>query len=117
MAAIDKTYVYSITDYKDYVNWAKNQKFKCPNGQILSPSKYIYHWTDEELMEVCKTFENYFVEQVLKEMEKTVHSSDQESEYYQYFGDILTQSYAESFTESGQFGLAQTLYESMKRNM
>ena len=28
--------------------------------------------TDDELMEVCKEFESYFLEQIFKEMEKTV---------------------------------------------
>ncbi len=103
--------------YSNYLSSATEANSKVDKLTTTLTSEKLNSATDEELMEVCKSFENYFVEQVLKEMEKTVHSSDQDSEYYQYFGDILTQSYAESFTESGQFGLAQTLYESMKRNM
>ena len=103
--------------YSQYLGTTTEASSRADKLTTTLNSEKLNSATDEELMEVCKTFENYFVEQVLKEMEKTVHSSDQESEYYQYFGDILTQSYAESFTESGQFGLAQTLYESMKRNM
>ena len=71
---------------------------------------------DKELLEACKSFETYFVEQVFKEMKKTVHSSDDEGEYMQYFGDMLIENYAESTTESGSLGIAQLLYESMKRN-
>ena len=71
--------------------------------------------TDEELMDVCKDFESYFVEMVLKEMKKTVESSDK-NEYTECFGDMLYQEYAKSITDSGSIGLAQTLYESMKRN-
>lgn len=103
--------------YSEYLSTATEANSRADKLTTTLTSEKLNSATDEELMEVCKTFENYFVEQVLKEMEETVHSSDQDSEYYQYFGDILTQSYAESFTESGQFGLAQTLYESMKRNM
>ena len=29
--------------------------------------------TDEELMDVCKNFETYFVQKVFEEMKKTVH--------------------------------------------
>lgn len=71
--------------------------------------------TDKELMDVCKDFESYFVEMVMKEMKKTVHSSD-ENEYTQMFGDTLYQEYAKNIADSGSIGLAQTLYESMKRN-
>lgn len=72
---------------------------------------------DEELLEACKSFETYFVEQVFKEMKKTVHSSDDEGEYMQYFGDMMTEQYAQAVTDSGELGIAQILYDSMKRNM
>ncbi len=72
--------------------------------------------TDEELMDVCKSFESYFVEQLFKEMKKTVPDNDEDNEYLNYFGDMLYQEYAEDVTERGDIGIAQMLYESMKRN-
>jgi len=72
--------------------------------------------TDEDLMEVCESFESYFVEQVFKEMKKTVHSSDDEGEYMKYFGDMYTQSIVEKASGKEGFGIAKMLYESMKRN-
>ncbi len=73
--------------------------------------------TDKELMDVCKSFESYFVEQLFKEMKKTVPASDLDNnEYMNYFGDMLYQEYADDVTESGDLGIARTLYESMKRN-
>lgn len=69
---------------------------------------------DEKLKEACKTFETYFVEQVFKEMKKTVHQSD-ENEYTEYFGEMLYENYAEEVSKSGSLGIAQMLYESMKR--
>lgn len=72
--------------------------------------------TDEELMDVCKNFEAYFVEQVFKEMKKTVNSEEEENEYSSYFGEMLTQTYAENATEGQGLGIAQLLYDSMKRN-
>lgn len=76
----------------------------------------IENAADEELLEACKDFETYFVEQVFKEMRKTVHSSDEDNEYISQFGDMLYEKYSENITESGSLGIAQMLYESMKRN-
>ena len=79
--------------------------------------------TDEELMNVCKEFEGYFVEQVFKALEKMVPENEDESSsissYKDYFGDMLTQEYATAVTESDNgrgLGIAQMLYEQMKRN-
>ena len=95
--------------------------------------------TDDELMSVCKDFESYFLEQVLKSMEKMakIDSEDEDSNLFtsmagiggtedtslntlgSYFGDEMMSSYAKLITESnnGQgLGIAQQLYEQMKRN-
>ena len=80
--------------------------------------------TEDELMKVCKEFEAYFTEQVFKSLERMVPESDEESSsstssYMDYFGDMLTQEYAKSSTESNNgkgLGIAQMLYEQMKRN-
>jgi flagellar protein FlgJ len=72
--------------------------------------------TDDEMMDVCKSFESYFVEQMFKEMKKTVPTSDEGNEYVSYFQDMLYQQYADDVTENGNMGIAQMLYESMKRN-
>ena len=94
--------------------------------------------SDDELMEVCKDFESYFVEQMLKSMAKmsSVDGSDSDNIYASlfgvtedsdsgmntlasYFGDELMSSMADKVVEnqSGKgLGIAQTLYEQMKRN-
>lgn len=74
--------------------------------------------TDEELMEACKEFEAYFVEQMFKAMEKTVMKSEgsEDNALVDYFKESLTQDYAKTATEQEGYGLAQTLYEQMKRN-
>lgn len=84
-------------------------------------SKDLSKATDEELMSVCKEFESYFMEQIFKSMKKMVpeheyedNSSKTMMEYYQ---DELMSKYAKNATETGQgLGLAQMLYEQMKRN-
>lgn len=44
MAAIDKTYVTSYDDYINLKEWASQQSFTCPNGQVIKPIKYMYKW-------------------------------------------------------------------------
>ena len=77
--------------------------------------------SDQELMDVCKEFEAYFLEQVFKEMQKTVdcfkdESSSPNSNLVDFFKDSAIQSLASTSTESQGLGLAQTMYEQMKRN-
>jgi peptidoglycan hydrolase FlgJ len=74
--------------------------------------------TDEELMDACKSFESYLMEQVFKSMESTVDKSEEEenNDYMNQFGDMLYQQVAEDATDNQSIGLAQMLYESMKRN-
>lgn len=76
--------------------------------------------TEEELMDVCKDFEAYFIEQVIKEVKKTIpESSDEDNatkQLKEYFEDEVVKQYAENIADSGDFGIAQALYEQMKRN-
>lgn len=73
--------------------------------------------TDEEMMEVCKEFEAYLMEKVMKQMKETMtDSEEEENEYMSYFGDMMYQEYSKQIAENGELGLAQQLYESMKRN-
>ena len=77
--------------------------------------------TDEELMKVCKDFEAYFVEQMFKAMQKMVPESNKDQsastkQLQDYYKDEMMRTMAEDATETGGFGLAQTLYEQMKRN-
>ncbi len=74
--------------------------------------------SDEKLMDACKNFETYLLEQVFKNMEKTVPKSEEEenNDYMNQFGDMLYEQYAEEATKNQNIGLAQMLYDSMKRN-
>lgn len=42
MAGIDKTYAQSIKEVDEFINWAEEASFKCPNGQILKVINYCY---------------------------------------------------------------------------
>lgn len=68
---------------------------------------------DGKLLDACKEFEQYFVEQVMKEFTKSLDEFENNT-YMQYFGDTLVSEYAKTVTDSGSLGLAQMLYESMK---
>ncbi len=79
--------------------------------------------SDEELLEACKQFESYFLEQVFKEMQKTVDcfkeegsESDPNHTLVDFFEDNTMQELASTSTDIQGLGLAQTLYEQMKRN-
>lgn len=77
--------------------------------------------TDEELMEVCQEFEAYFMEMIMKEMTKSTSlfgegGSGSNSALVSYFKDSAITDLAKQATEQSSLGLAQTLYEQMKRN-
>lgn len=78
--------------------------------------------SDDELLDACKQFESYFLEQMFKEMQKTVDvfKDGNESNYSKgmvdYFKDNAIQALASDSTETQGLGLAQSLYEQMKRN-
>ena len=48
MAAIDKTYTSKWEEYKEYRDWAINQKFVCPNGDVVKPIDYLIKWREED---------------------------------------------------------------------
>lgn len=77
--------------------------------------------TDAELMDACKQFEAYFIEQMYKGMMKTIPTNENNSNYtatmMDYYKDQMVQAVAEETTDqNGGFGLAQMLYDQMKRN-
>ncbi|WP_408070001.1 hypothetical protein [Butyrivibrio sp. JL13D10] len=76
---------------------------------------------DKELMDACKQFEAYFMEQIYKGYENTakVFSKDESgsmSKMVDYFKDLTIQDIASTGADTQSTGLAQMLYENMKRN-
>ncbi|MBQ3513300.1 MAG: rod-binding protein [Lachnospiraceae bacterium] len=86
--------------------------------QNMSNSSLV-NSTDEELMDACREFEAYFIEQLMKQMQKTVMKSGltEESETESYFKEMLYQEYAAKASEGEGIGIAQMLYEQMKRTI
>ena len=83
-------------------------------------SKDYSQASDAELLDVCKQFEAYFMEQVFKQMEKTIikdeSSSGTGTALVDYFKDAALQELTQTSTETQGLGIAQMLYEQMKRN-
>ena len=114
----------NITDYTNYLQTqtdASGQKVQNTTAKIGKES------TDEELMNACKQFEAYLLEQVFKEMQKTISFGDDDgsgaglslasssNSLVDYFKDQTIAEIAGSSTERNGLGIAQMLYESMKR--
>lgn len=82
--------------------------------------KDLSNASDEELMEVCKDFQSYFIEQVLKQVEKTVKIDSEENSYasqmVDYFKDYAIQEISDQITEQEGGSFAQIMYEQLKRN-
>lgn len=93
--------------------------------------------SDDELMEVCKDFEEYFVEQMVKSMLKMAKVDGDDDDSYasifglssdsdsgmstmsSFYGDKMVTMISEAMcdSESGKgLGIAQNLYNQMKRN-
>ncbi len=107
--------------YADYMMTSQASKNKADTLQNkLSNSSASAD--EKELKEACKEFESYFVEQVFNSMIKTakVFSDDKEDGYaskmVDYFKDFAVQELCSQVTDGDGLGLANTLYEQMKRN-
>ena len=102
--------------YKDIYASASNSNASKLEGQLKTDYSKA---TDEELMDACKQFEAYFLEQVFKGMMKTIPKSDGDSSnstMLDFFQDEMVQKVAADSTEQNSLGIAQMLYDQMKRN-
>lgn len=104
--------------YSDTYANSANQAASKLKGQLTATD--YSKASDDELLAACKQFEAYFIEQVYKGMMKTVPQSEYSSSsmgtMMDYYKDQLVQSVAEETSEQSGLGIAQMLYEQMKRN-
>lgn len=104
--------------YSDTYASAANQRASQLQNKI-SGADYS-RATDDELLDACKQFEAYFIEQMYKGMLKTIPESEETSNYtstiMDYYKDQMIQGMAEETSKQSGLGLAQMLYEQMKRN-
>ena len=112
-----------IGDISSLMNIAKSNVQSVDSSKLQESikNKDFKAATDDELMDVCKEFEAYFIEQVFKNMKKSMVPASQPLDgasetLKSYYEDELTSQYAKSAAEQSTSGLAQMLYEQMKRN-
>lgn len=66
-----------------------------------------------ELYEKAMELESYFVKQMLSEMRKTIHRSEESDFARQTYEDMLYDEYATALTKNAGFGLADQIYISL----
>ena len=66
-----------------------------------------------ELYEKSLELENYFVKQMLSEMRKTVHKTNEGDFAQSMYEDMLYDEYSTAMTKSAGFGLADQIYLSL----
>lgn len=71
---------------------------------------------DEALMEACQEFESIFIKQMLSSMKKSVDKSGMINGGMteNIFEDWLYDDYASKMSQTGDFGLAQSMFDQMK---
>jgi flagellar protein FlgJ len=107
----------SIGNSTAYIDTA--QKTASASGLQNTLSKDLSTASEDELMDVCKEFEAYFIEQVLKEAEKTIPNHDEDSSMAKltdFHKDSVRQKLSETLAEQNGNTFAKTMYEQMKRN-
>ena len=115
---MDVSDLYSnYSSYSSYLTSETSSYEKVSNSLNVSEDS-----TDEELMDACKSFEEYFMEKIFNSMLETTKifsDDDDESDSYasqmvDYFKDTAVQALTEASSEQGGIGLAKQLYEQMK---
>ena len=107
--------------YLNYADTLTGTNGKSANSISTLRDKDLSKASEDELMEVCKEFESYFMEMIMKGMTKTTslfgeEGSGSNSALVGYFKDGAIADLAKEATQQNSLGLAQTLYEQMKRN-
>lgn len=102
-----------LTNYSTTANDAISEQL---SNQVQSAK------SDEQMLDACKQFESYLIQQMFKSMEESakVFSDDEDddsTDYVNMFQDNYLSTIADQMVKSGQgLGIAEQLYESMKNN-
>ena len=118
MAGLDLTGL-SATALTEYaVSESKNASTEALKAKLQNAGKA----SDDELMEACKSFEAYFLEQIFKEMQKSVDALKPESEdkstqtLVDYFKNETLQDICSQSVDMQSNGFAKMLYDNLTRN-
>ena len=77
--------------------------------------------TEEELLQACKDFESYFVEEIIKEVKENLTDDEEEedssiSTLTDFHMDSVIELMADELVDEVGMNFTQQLYEQMKRN-
>ncbi len=77
--------------------------------------------TEDELLETCKDFQSYFIEEVLKEVKQNMTLEDEDedsslSTLTDFHMDSVVELISDQILEQSGNSFSQQLYEQMKRN-
>ena len=102
----------AITEYA--MQQSKNASAEAVKNKVQSTSAKS---SDDELWAACKSFEAYLIERVMtKTKEAIIPSDENENKYLTMFKGKLYEEYANQIAENGELGIAQQLYEAMRRD-
>lgn len=110
MAAIDKTYVSTWEEYNEYVNWAKDKVFVCPNGTEIRPIDYVYGYGYEffdgetgRLLHNAPTSLDYFL---IRECPIALIQNTLKWQYSEEFYEAVKNGTSEydTFSKEGKYG-------------
>ncbi len=92
------------------------QKIQALGGRVSGAGKPA----DQDLLEACQAFESYFLEYMMKQMWKSIPKAEQDGGYAglmeEYAREEMIKDLAAQSTKNNSLGLANMLYEQMKRN-
>ena len=107
----------AITEYATIEN--KNASTRALQNKLENVSNKS---SDDELWAACKSFEAYFLEQMFKEMQKSVDALKPETNdrstqtLVDFFKDQTLQDVCATSVDNQSNGFAQMLYENLRRN-
>lgn len=114
---MDVSGISSMLGQTNAQNSATSSKIDSLNNSALGLSS---NSTEEEMLEVLKDFESYFLEQIIKKMKDTFSDEDDEKsmagQYTDTFMDYAIEEVADIMLEEVGGALTQQLFEQMKRN-
>lgn len=118
--SMDVSGITSMLNQTGATNAANNASSAKTDSLKNSVNSLSSNSTDEELMEVLKDFESYFIEQMIKQMKETFTDEDEESsmasQYTDTFMDYAIEDVADLLLEEVGGNMTQQLFEQMKRN-
>lgn len=103
-----------------YNNITMNQKEKIETQSFEVALNEAKEKQDEkQLKEACQDFEQYFVNQLFKEMRNTVHNSGliRKSQGEKIFEDMLYNEYSSEISKGEGIGISDMLYKQLSKNV